>query len=93
MTRYIKREDYEVMYINSNDDILRLACCDCGMVHTIGVLMRGNKHERLAKAKLKKYEVGMVFVSEPRCTAQLRRYNYGHLQNPIKKDKYKLNRR
>ena len=90
MTKYEKMEDYEVTYFNTNKGLLRMACCDCGLVHTIGILMKGNKHENLAGAKLKKYEVGMVFVKEPKSTAQLRRHDYGYLQNPGKRDKYKL---
>ena len=92
MTKYTKMENYEVTYINTNKEVWRFACCDCGLVHTIGALVKGNKHEKRARAKLKKYEVGLVYIREPRSTAQLRRHSYGYLQSPNKKDRYELKR-
>jgi hypothetical protein len=93
MTKYPKLADNEGFRINSNKDVLRMACCSCGMVHTFVFIMKGNKHEKYAGVTLRKHEVVPVIRSEPRATAQLRRHNYGYLQKPTKKDKYKLVRR
>ncbi len=90
MTKYTKLNNNEGQLINSNKECLRLACCDCGMVHTYVFIMKGNKHEKLAGVSLKKNEVIPVIRSEPRATAQLRRHKYGYLQKPTKKDKYKI---
>lgn len=32
MTKYIRREDYEDFTI-PNNEIYKIACCDCGLVH------------------------------------------------------------
>ena len=90
MTKYTKLANDEGYCINSNEECLRLACCDCGMVHTYVFIMKGNKHEKLAGVSVKKHEVIPVIRSEPRATAQLRRHSYGYLHNPEKGDKYKL---
>lgn len=79
MTKYIKRKDYEEFLLNyKNHDILRLACCDCGLVHSFA---------------FHKYRSGMLGIAarrEKRATAQLRRHEYGDLQRPIDSNKYKL---
>ncbi len=93
MTKYPKLADNEGFRINSNKDVLRIACCDCGAVHTFVFIMKGNKHEKLAGVTLRKNEIVPIIRSEPRATAQLRRHGYGYLQKPTKKDKYELVRR
>lgn len=94
MTKYTKHEDNEVL-IMGLDDTLRLACCDCGLVHSHAILFKGSYHYKEAKKQngkdfLKDGEVGISTKSEPRRTAQLRRHGYGYLQHPTKRDKYKL---
>lgn len=93
MTKYPKLEDNEGIRINSNKDTLKIACCSCGMVHSHIFAIQGNKHEKLIDVPLRKHEIAVIFVGEPRATAQLRRHNYGYLQKPTKRDKYKLVRR
>ena len=69
MTEYIKRKDYEEFLVNYKEkQILRLACCDCGLVHSFAFHMyRGGK-------------LGIATRRENRATAQLRRHNFGNLQ-------------
>ena len=73
MTKYPKLQDCEPI-IFERGRILRLACCDCGLVHDMVVKdEKGRKH-------------GVAFRRNKRATAQLRRLNYGRLQqdNPLK---------
>jgi len=96
-SKYEKMEDYDI-FVMKQKGILKLACCDCGSVHTHAFLIKGNYHYKLAvkqhgKEILKSNEIGICIVKEERSTAQLRRHKYGHLQRPIKKDKYKLVKR
>lgn len=93
MTKYTKLANDEGYIIDSNEERLRLACCDCGMVHTYVFIMKGNKHEKLAGVSLKKNEVIPIIRSEPRATAQLRRHEYGYLHNPVEGDKYRIMRK
>ncbi len=68
--KYIKREDYEEFLLNYRErHILRLACCDCGLVHSY------------AFHKYKDGHLGIAARREPRATAQLRRHRFGSLQN------------
>ena len=76
MTKYRKRLNGEPVplkagkYIGDNTidapELLKFACCDCGMVHTIIPVVE-------------KKNVIFHFYSEPRRTAQLRRTEYGNL--------------
>lgn len=50
-------------------DILKFACCDCGMVHYV----------RIQLTRKEKY-FWMRFWKDNRATAQLRRHKYGNLQ-------------
>lgn len=78
MTKYKKREDYEEFLVNYKGEILAIACCDCGLVHQYAFhVYRGGK-------------LGMAAKRENRATAQLRRYDYGYLQQGRKKNKYAL---
>ena len=75
--KYPKYNDGEGIKFNASEEVLALACCDCGLVH-------------LAKiTKLGKGMVGIAFKRDKRATAQLRRYGYGNLQKPNSK-KYRL---
>lgn len=77
--RYKKRDDYEEFTVNyGNKEILRLACCDCGLVHSFAFHVYRGK------------TIGIATRREKQCTAQLRRYNFGDLQQPMKGDKYRI---
>lgn len=69
MAKYIKRKDYEEFLVNYKErEILRLACCDCGLVHSFAFHMyRGGK-------------LGIATSREKRASAQLRRHKFGYLQ-------------
>ena len=97
MSKYKKLEDNEIHVVDL-DGLLRLACCDCGCVHTHAFLIRGSHHYEEAKKQnegdfLGKGEIGISIKREPRATAQLRRHKYGDLQRPIRGDRYSLKRR
>jgi len=97
MTKYTKHENDEVFIIKLNE-VVRLACCDCGLVHTTAFLVNNNSHYREACKQsgykfLKKNQIGVVMRRGPRATARLRRHKYGDLQRPIRGDKYNLMRR
>ena len=67
MSKYLKLKDYEGMPYE-DDTIVRMACCDCGVVHdTILVEEEGEPPV-------------LVFKRNRRATAQLRRHKYGNLQ-------------
>lgn len=80
MTKYHKYKDGDSQIINAENETLKLACCDCGLVHYIGITVVGNSLVKLQ------------FVKDRRATAQLRRNNYGLLQYRQDK-KYKLSKR
>ncbi len=61
--------------------LVQLACCDCGLVHTMGFTSDDRGILRLE------------FERDNRATAQLRRGVFAYLKNPIKKDKWKLIKR
>ena len=67
--KYVKHQDYEEFVVNYGEgEILRLACCDCALVHSFAFhVYRGQK-------------VGVAAKREPRSTGQLRRHKYGYLQ-------------
>ena len=58
--------------------LVQLACCDCGLVHTMGFTVDEKGILRLD------------FIRNNRATAQLRRGTFAYLKNPLKKDKWKL---
>jgi len=75
--RYVKRKDYEEFLVNySEKQILRLACCDCGLVHSF------------AFHHYKNGKLGVAAKREPRATAQLRRHRHGALQEENNYSKY-----
>lgn len=61
--------------------LVQLACCDCGLVHTMGFTS-----DNIGILRLE-------FLRDNRATAQLRRGNFAYLKNPQKKDKWKIVRR
>lgn len=61
--------------------LTQLACCDCGLVHTMGFTADDKGILRIE------------FARDNRATAQLRRGGFAYLKNPIKKDRWKMIRR
>ncbi len=68
MPRYPKLKDYEGFKIDPKKQIIRFACCDCGLVHEMAVVVA------------KRGEVEIAFKRFNRGTAQLRRHRFGSLQ-------------
>lgn len=66
MTKYPKLKDGEGIEIE-NEQILKFACCDCGLVHDIGVAIEDNG------------KIGLAFKRNKRATGQLRRHHFGYL--------------
>jgi len=67
-SKYRKYHDGDFQIIDTKGDLLKLACCDCGLVHYIGITIVDDSLVKLQ------------FVSDKRATAQLRRHKYGSLQ-------------
>jgi nitroimidazol reductase NimA-like FMN-containing flavoprotein (pyridoxamine 5'-phosphate oxidase superfamily) len=67
MSKFHRITDGEAFEVDLKDDCLRLACCDCGLVHDIMLRVRGGK-------------IQLLFIQVPRSTSQLRRHDYGNLQ-------------
>ena len=68
MGKYHKFKDYEGTTIDPKSECLYLACCDCGLVH----------HTEFSITEDEK--VIVAFLKKVGATAQLRRHNYGYLQ-------------
>ena len=77
MSKYQKYKDGDSRIIDTKNETLKLACCDCGLVHYIGI------------AIIDGHSVKLQFVKDKQATAQLRRHDYGSLQRD-KSRKYKL---
>lgn len=58
--------------------LVKLACCDCGLVHTMGFTVDGEGILRLD------------YERDNRATAQLRRSKFPYLKEPKKGDKWQL---
>ena len=67
--KYEKLKDDMGFLVNTEEETLKLACCDCGLVHYIGITLKGGKNAMIG------------FKRDNRATAQLRRRNYGYLQH------------
>ena len=80
MTRYNKLEDDMGYLVDTTEETLKLACCDCGLVHYVGITIKDGRN------------IMIGFKRDRRATAQLRRHRYGYLQQPIKADRYKVTR-
>ena len=71
-----KLEDYEEIILKYKEEVLSVACCDCGLVHKMGFhIYRGGV-------------LGIAHLRDNRATAQLRRHKYGDLQKG--KSKYRM---
>ena len=68
MSKYPKLADYEGFLIDPKEEVIHFACCDCALVHVMALA-----HEDNGK-------IGVAFKRESRATAQLRRHEYGGLQ-------------
>ena len=66
--KYPKYYDGDCQIIDTKGEILKLACCDCGLAHYIGITVMDDSLVKLQ------------FVKDKRATAQLRRHKYGFLQ-------------
>ncbi len=77
MSKYNKIQNYEEVAINPSTDIFRYACCDCGLVHDMRIVIEGDD------------EATVAFRRQNRATAQLRRYGWGNLQKDGNR-KYRL---
>ena len=77
MSIYAKFKDYTGIIVNIEEETLKLACCDCGFVHYYGLTIKDDKH------------IMVGFKKDDRATAQLRRHNFGNLQQR-RISKYKL---
>ena len=73
MARYPKLKNYEGFEINPEKETIRFACCDCGLVHDMGVAIVGNR-------AIGGQKVQLTYRRCNRGTAQLRRHNFGNLQ-------------
>ena len=76
--KYSKLEDNLGFLINTEEETLKLACCDCGLVHYIGITVKDSRN------------IMIGFKTDNRATSQLRRHNYGFLQQSRGKDRYTL---
>ena len=65
--KYKKLEDGMGFTFDSEEVTLKIACCDCGLVHYIGITVLEDKN------------VSVGFKRDRRATGQLRRHNYGNL--------------
>ncbi len=65
--KYKKLGDGRGFTFNSEEVTLKMACCDCGLVHYMGVTILEDKN------------VSVGFKRDSRATGQLRRHNYGNL--------------
>lgn len=61
--------------------LIQLACCDCGLVHTMGFTADDKGVLRLE------------FERDNRATAQLRRGCFAYLKSPRKNDKWEMVRK
>ena len=52
MSKYRKLNNYEGVDIDREDGLLRFACCDCGLVHTMAFVVEGATFEPLRRAVL-----------------------------------------
>ena len=68
MGKYQRYKNGDSQIINTKNETLKLACCDCGAVHYIGITILDGSLVKLQ------------FVKDKWATAQLRRNNYGSLQ-------------
>mgnify|MGYP001596940286 CR=1 FL=1 len=68
-TMYPKSKDPAIFIIEPEKEILKMACCDCGLTHFINI-----KYVEGAN------KLSITFSLDRRATGQLRRHKYGFLQ-------------
>ena len=68
MSKYHRYHDGDFQIIDTKGDLLKLACCDCALVHYIGITIIDDSLVKLQ------------FVQDKKATAQLRRHKWGFLQ-------------
>jgi len=68
MSKYHRYHDGESQIIDTKGELLKLACCDCGLVHYVAVTIIDDSLVKLQ------------FVQDKRATGQLRRHKWGNLQ-------------
>jgi len=80
-SKFKKLENGEELHLDYRKGNLRLACCDCGLVHTIAFhVYRGGV-------------LGIAMERDKRATAQLRHHDFGYLQQDGSARKYHLERK
>ncbi len=65
--KYDKLDDGMGFTFDPEKVTLKMACCDCGLVHYMGITVLGDG------------DVSVGFKRDRRATGQLRRNNYGNL--------------
>ncbi len=76
--RYPKLADYEGFEVDPKEETIRFACCDCGLVHDMAVVIVPKKRVQLA------------YRRHNRATAQLRRHLFGNLQQKPVRGKWRM---
>lgn len=70
--KYEKLADGMGFTFNPDEVTLKIACCDCGLVHYMGITVLPNK------------DVSVGFKRDRRATGQLRRKNYSYLSQDVR---------
>lgn len=78
MSKYPKQQQPS---IKPKVGLVQLACCDCGLVHTMGFTTDDRGILRLE------------FSRDNRATGQLRRGSFANLKNPRKADRWQMKRK
>uniref|UniRef100_A0A6M3LLP2 Uncharacterized protein n=1 Tax=viral metagenome TaxID=1070528 RepID=A0A6M3LLP2_9ZZZZ len=65
--KYNKLDGFEIEL----GTVFKLACCDCGLVHNIAIAKENND------------KIGFALERNNKATAQLRRHNFGYLQQGV----------
>jgi len=84
--RYPRVSDGEWFIVNTKGNYLRWACCDCGLVHNVDFSVVYDENHKTTD------DIGMKVHRNNRSTGQLRRREYGDLQNGKSKT-WKMERR
>ena len=70
--KYKKYHDGDFQVIDTKGEVMQIACCDCGLVHYIGISIIDDSLVKLQ------------FLQDKRASGQLRRHKYGFLQQRVK---------
>lgn len=68
MSRYPRMKSGDKVFIRRGKEYFKVACCDCGLIHLMDVQLNRKK------------QFVLRFWRDSRSTAQIRRYNFGNLQ-------------